>query len=142
MGTRTTSPIVGFGGGDADARRAGAEWAAMTTGSEPADRRLLGIQAEARADSAVVYLTGTVGAADAPQLAAELERLLEGGVRHVLIDLGAVDHFDEAALGVVTAAKLRLGEDGSINLCHPSPDVLQTLRTLGFVDEFVDTEHG
>jgi anti-sigma B factor antagonist len=64
------------------------------------------------ADHTVLEVGGEVDVYTAPRLRERLIELVEGGARHVVVDLGRVEFLDSTGLGVLVGALKRLRASG------------------------------
>ena len=84
---------------------------------------------------AVVVVAGELDPHTAPDLAAHLEALVDGGARSVELDLGGLRFMDSSGLRVLLAAAERLaGAGGSLVLRDPAPAVRRLLDIAGVGD--------
>ena len=82
------------------------------------------IDVEQLSKSAVVTVGGDVDLHSAPLLRDELASLADADVRDIVLDLSEATFLDSMALGVILAAKKRLGEeDGHLELVVPTPEI-------------------
>lgn len=83
--------------------------------------------------SAVVAVSGEVGAGTAPTLRARIEALVERDApQHVVLDLGGVDFIDSSGLGTVVRAHKQLRKaGGTLALVVTSQSVLRVLQMSG-----------
>ncbi len=81
----------------------------------------------------LLSVEGAIDIASAPQLRAQLDRLLAHASPKVLVDLAGVPYIDSYGLGIIMqAVKLARREGGDIRLCAPRPDVRTVLDVTGF----------
>jgi len=74
----------------------------------------------------------------APQLKQQIIDLLDGGVRHVIVNLTAVDYLDSTALGVLIGGLKRLRErNGALDLICPNPRIRRIFEITG-LDKIFD----
>ena len=89
---------------------------------------------------AVVDLSGkiTIGEGDVV-LRERVNELLEGGARHILLNLEKVSYMDSAGIGELVACYKRAKEKGgTVKLLHPSGKVYDLLQ-LTKLEEVFDT---
>lgn len=82
----------------------------------------------------LVRFTGDIDLDSSPHLRRALERAITGTDGSVLLDLSGVTFMDCSGLGVLTAARARLGD--RLWLCGVPPEVTQLLRVTGLLREF------
>jgi anti-anti-sigma factor len=78
-------------------------------------------------------VSGRIDTATAPALEQEINRIIEGGTRSVLLDFSNVVYISSGGLRVLlsTAKKLRNPGD-KFALCSLSPEVMKILKLAGF----------
>jgi anti-anti-sigma factor len=70
----------------------------------------------------VVEIEGRFDAVSAPQIKAELHKLIEGGSTRMVISLGRMDFIDSAGLGVLVSCLRRAAaEGGDLRLAEVPP---------------------
>jgi anti-sigma B factor antagonist len=74
-----------------------------------------------------VVVRGEVDMATAPQLRELLEGLIESGSKRIVIDCRELSFLDSSGIGVLVAARNRLGDDGDIVLDSPQAHVRKVL---------------
>lgn len=63
------------------------------------------------------------------QISSELEDLISGGQRKILVDFGNVKHMSSQAVGVLIQAQRRLKSMGGLlKVCNPNPEVAQVFK--------------
>lgn len=88
--------------------------------------------------ASVIDLEGEVDVYTAPQLKQQIINLLDGGVKHVIVNLEAVDYLDSTALGVLIGGLKRLRErDGTLDLICPNPRIKRIFEITG-LDKIFD----
>jgi len=88
--------------------------------------------------ASVIDLEGEVDVYTAPQLKQQIIDLLDGGVRHVIVNLTAVDYLDSTALGVLIGGLKRLRErNGALDLICPNPRIRRIFEITG-LDKIFD----
>lgn len=81
---------------------------------------------------AELQVRGDLDVATAPELAAIVAALIDGGRRDLVIDLGEVDHLGAAGLGVLAAFAARLrAVGGTVTVRRPSTMTLRLLELTG-----------
>jgi anti-anti-sigma factor len=88
-----------------------------------------------------VSVLGELDLRTAPGLAEALDRLLDGGVRDLELDLSAVTFMDSAGLGVLLRVHRRLQGTGRLTLTGPPPAVRRVLALSG-IDDLVAVRDG
>jgi anti-sigma B factor antagonist len=92
-------------------------------------------------DVAVLVLTGRIAFGDEEgALRAHLERLLDGGCRRVVLDLGGVAHIDSSGVGTIAGKWRTLRQQGGdlklLHLTDRGKAVLQTMKLLAAFDTY------
>lgn len=83
----------------------------------------------------VVAVTGEVDVHTAPELRAELNRLLTDGARDIAVDLEGVEFIDSTGLGVLLGAHRQATEaGGTFEVRTTSERILKLLRISGLID--------
>jgi anti-sigma B factor antagonist len=81
------------------------------------------------AEHTVLEVGGEVDVYTAPRLRERLVELVDGGARHVVVDLGRVDFLDSTGLGVLVGALKRLrAAGGSFRLVCSKEPLLKIFR--------------
>jgi anti-sigma B factor antagonist len=80
---------------------------------------------------ALVTVRGEIDMATAPQLRDVLEALIDGGAQRIVLDCHALGFLDSSGIGVLVAARNRLGDDGEIVLDSPPSHVRKVLEITG-----------
>lgn len=103
-----------------------------TVSREPAD----GTQVQG--SSAVAVLVGRFDAVEAPLVREELSRIIDAGIRTVVVDLSAVSFIDSAGLAALVRARRDTQRSGGdIILISPSEhSALRVFRLTQFDDVF------
>jgi len=71
-------------------------------------------------DPIVVTFVGRLDASHAPVIQAQLDQLVSGGVRHIILDLSHIEFLDSAGLAVCVRTLKRVQQDdGSVKLALP-----------------------
>jgi anti-sigma B factor antagonist len=85
----------------------------------------------------VVTVNGEADMYGAPQLSAELDRLVADGARDVIVDLLDVPFLDSTVLGVLLTASRRARSDGhELVLVSDDPRVLRVFELTGLLGQF------
>ncbi len=88
-------------------------------------------------DGVVVSAAGELDLNTAPDLREQLARLVNGGARHVTVDLAGVTFVDSTALSVLVSALKRLRQaDGDLALASPNPSVRRVFEITGLTRLF------
>jgi anti-anti-sigma factor len=86
---------------------------------------------------AVVRLSGDLDLATAPKLAAQLAELAQNEVRHVAVDLSALEFMDSSGLSLFLAEHERVEMlGGELILFSPRPQVRRLFEVTGLNDLF------
>jgi anti-sigma B factor antagonist len=85
----------------------------------------------------VIALIGRIDTNAAPELEKELNTLIEGGKRKILLNFSQVTYISSGGLRILlsTAKKLRGGDD-KFGLCCLPPEVNKILKLAGFTTIF------
>lgn len=88
--------------------------------------------------ASLIGLEGEVDVYTAPQLKQQIIALLDGGVKHVIVDLTSVEYLDSTALGVLIGGLKRLRErSGTLDLICPNPRIKRIFEITG-LDKIFD----
>ncbi len=88
--------------------------------------------------ASLIDLEGEVDVYTAPQLKQQIIELLDRGMRHIIVNLTAVDYLDSTALGVLIGGLKRLRErDGILDLICPNPRIKRIFEITG-LDKIFD----
>ena len=79
----------------------------------------------------VITVRGEVDMATAPQLRDALNQVIEAGSQRIVLDCRALEFLDSSGIGVLVAARNRLGDDGEIVLDSPPAHVRKVLEITG-----------
>jgi anti-sigma B factor antagonist len=80
----------------------------------------------------VLEVAGEIDVYTAPQLRERLIEMVEGGARHVIVDLERVEFLDSTGLGVLVGALKRLrGVSGELALVCAQERLLKIFRITG-----------
>ncbi len=81
---------------------------------------------------ALVRVTGDVDCYTAPTLQHRLFELIDGGSRHIVVDLARVSFMDSQGLGALVRTAVRLRPlEGQLALRSPRPNVCKILEITG-----------
>jgi anti-sigma B factor antagonist len=78
-----------------------------------------------------ISVRGEIDMATAPQLRDLLDRLVDNGSRCIVLDCRDLAFLDSSGLGVLVAARNRLGDDGDIVLDSPPSHIRKVLDITG-----------
>ncbi|TML20611.1 MAG: STAS domain-containing protein [Actinobacteria bacterium] len=85
----------------------------------------------------VLEVGGEIDVYTAPQLRERLISLVEGGDRHVIVDLARVEFLDSTGLGVLVGGLKRVrAHDGSLDLVCTQERILKIFRITGLTKVF------
>jgi anti-sigma B factor antagonist len=85
-----------------------------------------------RDDAGLIVLSGEVDISTAPRFREDLLRLVDAGVRHIVVDLTQVTFIDSTALGVLIGGVRRLHpHEGRMVLVAAGRPVLRALTLTG-----------
>ncbi len=86
----------------------------------------------------MIDLEGEVDVYTAPQLKQQIITLLDSGIKHVIVNLSAVDYLDSTALGVLIGGLKRLRErNGTLDLICPNQRIKRIFEITG-LDKIFD----
>lgn len=93
----------------------------------------------------VLRVEGDIDAATYKTLQDKASEIIDGGAKHVLLDLGGVEYMGSAGFRALHAISNKLGGDDSaglaksahLKLLNPSEAVARVIKTLGF-DVYLD----
>jgi anti-sigma B factor antagonist len=85
----------------------------------------------AEASSDTVVVRGEIDMATAPQLRDLLEELVSGGSQRIVLDCRDLEFLDSSGIGVLVAARNRMGDAGEMVIDSPTPHVLKVLEITG-----------
>jgi anti-sigma B factor antagonist len=81
--------------------------------------------------NATVKLTGDVDMASAPRLRSMLDELVDSGMNRIVLDCRELSFLDSSGIGVLVAARTRMGDDGELVLDSPPSHVRKVLDITG-----------
>jgi anti-sigma B factor antagonist len=85
----------------------------------------------------VLSAAGELDVNTAPELREQLARLINGGARHIAVDLAEISFVDSTALSVLVSALKRLRQaDGDLELSSPNPSVRRVFEITGLTRLF------
>jgi anti-sigma B factor antagonist len=93
----------------------------------------LEFQRESVGAPGVVRVVGEIDLATAPQLRTLLGELIDAGAAQVVLDCSGLEFLDSSGIGVLVAARSRLGDDGALVLVAPPAHVRKVLDITGVV---------
>jgi anti-sigma B factor antagonist len=79
----------------------------------------------------LISVRGEVDMATAPQLRDVLNQVIQAGSQRIVLDCRALAFLDSSGIGVLVAARNRLGEAGEIVLDSPPAHVRKVLEITG-----------
>lgn len=79
----------------------------------------------------LITVRGEVDMATAPQLRDALNQVIDSGSRRIVLDCHALEFLDSSGIGVLVAARNRLGDGGEIVLDSPQAHVRKVLEITG-----------
>ena len=92
----------------------------------------LALEEVASTDEGVeVSVRGEIDVASASQLRDFLDRLLDAGSSRIVLDCRKLEFLDSSGIGVLVAARNRLGDAGDLILDSPQPQVRKVLDITG-----------
>ena len=88
-------------------------------------------------DVTLLVLDGILETVNLPALSREVERLLQGGTRHLCANVASVSFANSTAISYLVGLHRRLGDlEGELVFSEPSEFFSTTLRTLGLQELF------
>jgi anti-sigma B factor antagonist len=81
--------------------------------------------------TATVRLSGDVDMASAPRLRSLLEELVDSGTKRIVLDCRSLSFLDSSGIGVLVAARTRMGDDSELVLESPPSHVRKVLDITG-----------
>jgi len=81
--------------------------------------------------TARVELRGDVDMATAPELRRVLDELIDGGATEIVLGCRHLEFLDSSGIGVLVAARTRVGAEGVIALEAPHANVRKVLEVTG-----------
>ncbi|MCU0633072.1 MAG: STAS domain-containing protein [Methanolinea sp.] len=97
----------------------------MSTNLQVAEQR--------RGDTPVLSLKGRMDATTSPDAEVQLTRLIEGGDRHIVVDLSELEYISSAGLRVLLAGLKRLKQcGGAMKLAALRPEIQKVFDIAGF----------
>ena len=92
------------------------------------------LQVRYEGDVTVLVLDGIIETFDLPRLSREVERLIQGGTRHLCVNARALAFVNSTAIGFLVELNGRLRElDGELVFSAPSGFLSKTLAGLGLL---------
>lgn len=91
----------------------------------------LELESTAHGAADMVAVRGEIDMATAPQLRDLLDQLIEAGSRRIVLDCRELAFLDSSGIGVLIAARNRLGDDGEIVIDSPPAHVRKVLEITG-----------
>ena len=79
----------------------------------------------------VITVRGEIDLATASQLRVLLDQVIDAGSRRIVLDCRELAFLDSSGIGVLVAARNRLGDDGEIVLESPQAHVRKVLEITG-----------
>ena len=93
------------------------------------------VDVRARDEAVDVRLAGDLDMAATFRLEPELDRLLDAGVREIVLDLGGVNFVDSSGLGLLVATYDRArGTHTRMALVSPRPEIRRVFQIAGLDD--------
>lgn len=96
-----------------------------------------GISAHTGESGAVISVTGRIDASSAGLLDTELSRLIDGGERAIIVEMGGLEYISSSGLRVLLAAKKNLKRSGGdLTIAALTPFVREVFEISGFLRIF------
>ena len=90
------------------------------------------------ANGVVVAVTGELDMLTVPALREELDSVIEGGVRRIVLDLSDVSFIDSVSLAAIVTARRRLGEGGRVGVVVEEGSYALMIFEIGGLDSVVE----
>jgi anti-sigma B factor antagonist len=92
----------------------------------------LEVETDKRGQADVLTLRGEIDVYTAPRLRQAIIDLVEGGARHIVVDMGAVDFLDSTGLGVLVGGLKRVKiQDGELSIVTSQDKILKIFDITG-----------
>ncbi len=78
-------------------------------------------------------LQGRLDTTTAPQLEETLQASLEG-ITELILDFADLKYISSAGLRIILGAQKIMSKQGSMKICHVSPDIMEVFEITGFSD--------
>ena len=89
-------------------------------------------------EGAVVAVTGELDMLTVPALREELNAVIEGGIRRVVLDLTDVSFIDSVSLAAIVTTRRRLGEGGRVGVVIEEGSYAMLIFEIGGLDSVVE----
>jgi len=88
-------------------------------------------------ETAVLSLAGEVDVANAEQVRDAALKLMSGGIKHLVVDLNAMEYMDSTALGMLVGLQKRMKESGGeVAIAGPKPQIRRLFEITGLTQVF------
>jgi anti-sigma B factor antagonist len=92
----------------------------------------LEVETNKQGQADVLTLRGEIDVYTAPRLRQAIIDLVEGGARHIVVDMGAVDFLDSTGLGVLVGGLKRVKiQDGELSIVTSQDKILKIFDITG-----------
>ncbi|MGE0481030.1 MAG: STAS domain-containing protein [Phycisphaerae bacterium] len=88
-------------------------------------------------DRAVAYVNGEVHLSNSPRLRSDLLSLIDGGARHLIVDLSQVGYMDSSGVGTLVEIRRRLGQAGGTFALTGLQPRVRNLFEITQLDKFI-----
>lgn len=78
-------------------------------------------------------LQGRLDTTTAPQLEETLQSSLDG-ITELILDFADLKYISSAGLRIILGAQKIMSKQGSMKICHVSPDIMEVFEITGFSD--------
>lgn len=78
-------------------------------------------------------LQGRLDTTTAPQLEETLQASLDG-ITELILDFADLKYISSAGLRIILGAQKIMSKQGSMKICHVSPDIMEVFEITGFSD--------
>jgi anti-sigma B factor antagonist len=89
------------------------------------------VRVDTQEGGVVIAVRGEVDMATAPELRTALDDAVDGGASRVVLDCRALEFLDSSGIGVLVAARKRLGDTGELVIDSPPAHVRKVLDITG-----------
>jgi len=89
-------------------------------------------------DAAMVRITGDLDCSTAPQLRSVLVRLVDGGTRHLTVDIAGAELVDSTGLSVLVGGMKRLRDHGGCMVVRSPSEAARRVLEITGLDRILD----
>lgn len=95
----------------------------------------LELDSDREGDAARVVVRGEIDVATAPKLRETLHDLIQSGCRRIVLDCRELAFLDSSGIGLLVAARKRLGTEGELVMESPADHIRKVLELTGVAGE-------